>query len=233
MKRQQEFKEPEPKKVASSGQERRFVHNVLVQQNLSVPFMYMLSNGAAVNQGDGAFRGCTGSWFSYFKLPQDQIPSSFGPFDLLEELWDLKHDDFFIYSQREPPILVNHLFQWVNRTIYRTGFQHPFNQCALICFDDGNDYLKPSSFDESFLERNAAGETAVIMIFFGAKRKFRLLAKDQKNPNHIDYEIDLVNNSVVVMGGTCQRTHFHTIPHQLNEPGQQLISLTFRILVQK
>ena len=225
MKRQQEFKEPEPKKVASSGQERCFVHNVLIQPSLPVPFMYMLSNGAAVNQGDGAFRGCTGSWFSYFRLPQDQIPSSF---ELLEELWARKHDDFS--ADASPPTLVSQLFQWVNRSIYRTGFQQPFNRCALICFDDGNDYLKASSFGGSFLESNAAGETAVFMISFGAKRKFQLIAKDPKNPNHVHYETDLVNNSVVVMGGTCQRTHYHSIPHQPNEQGQ-LMTLIFRILV--
>lgn len=221
MKRQQELerKEPEPKKVQNIV--KRFVHNVKVQESFSFspPFMYTLCNGAFIKQGDGAFRGWTGSWFSYFMLPSNLF------FDPQEFIYSTN----MVYSSDGAmPPMVQKFFDWVNSTIYKTAFTNPFNQCAVDYYKDCNDCYCPRSFDETIMEKNAAGETVVILISFGIPRKFKLIAKDQQNPNHVDYEMDLVNNSVVVMGGTCQRTHNHTLLKGPKKEGQHL-SLTFRI----
>lgn len=230
---------------------KRMMHYLHAQPTATdFPFMYQLSNGGAVNQGDGALRGDAGSWFSYALLP-NELHLSDGDFKSLwmehpverEEIfiygktiqsprWTQSYGQDYFYSGRNHlgkpflPLMERYL-GWLNQTHYVKGFQNQFNMCLVNWYRDGDDYIAPHSDDEGVLEKNAAGETTVVTLSFGAHRTFRLLAKDPQDIRMVDYEVDTYHNSVLVMGGTCQRTHNHTIIKQ-RQPNPR-ISLTFRI----
>ncbi len=86
-------------------------------------------------------------------------------------------------------------------------------------YRDGNDYIGMHSDDEKQMK----AETPVATVSLGTQRDFFLVEKKTKKKQVFKLE----NNSVFVMGGTCQKTHKHGLPKRKKIKTYR-ISLTFR-----
>jgi alkylated DNA repair dioxygenase AlkB len=257
MKRLQPQEDDRNAKRLQSGDREQSRDHVIKPQAWpkDAPFMYSLSCG--LNLQDWTLRSGIYSWFSYFRLPEN-LCINYADFETLWNLHPVERSairlygktilsprytqsfgkDYYYSGAMHPgqpfhPILRDYL-DFVNqafRGMYRFGFQNPFNMCLVNWYEDGSHYIAPHSDDESVMEKNAAGESVVVTISFGQSRLFRLIAKDPNNPDHMNYEMRLEPNTVLVMGGTCQSTHKHTIVKEPKVLGKR-ISLTFRIFKQ-
>jgi len=94
-----------------------------------------------------------------------------------------------------------------------------FNMMLINWYRDGNDYIGMHSDDESHMK----ADTPVVTVSLGAERDFFLVEKATKKKQTFLLE----NNSVFVMGGTCQKTHKHGLPKRKKVKDYR-ISLTFR-----
>ena len=66
--------------------------------------------------------------------------------------------------------------------------------------------------------------------FGPAKRTFIVEPrKPQEGEEAVQYHIEITDNTLVVMGGACQRTHLHSVPkEQDNGEDQRRLNITFR-----
>ena len=95
-----------------------------------------------------------------------------------------------------------------------------FNMMLINWYCDGNDYIGEHSDNEKQIKEN----TPIITVSLGAERDFVL--KDIKTKKRKVYKLE--NNSVFTMGGTCQKTHKHSLPVRKLVKNYR-ISLTFRV----
>lgn len=97
----------------------------------------------------------------------------------------------------------------------------PLNTILLNRYRDGRDSMGFHSDDEPEL----GPEPVVASVSLGATRRFVLKPKSRTAGNSV--ELELEHGSLLVMGGTCQRTFRHAVPKQRHVSGER-ISLTFR-----
>ncbi len=134
--------------------------------------------------------------------------------------------------QQIPPVIQKAIDKVNNHFMKSTKTTEPiYSMCLVNYYRDGNDYIGFHSDDEKQLVPNAP----IYSISLGAKRKFKLKIKDKYNNKKEDkfenkieeYEIEPENKSLLIMGGTCQKTHKHSVPKQKNI-SELRINLTFR-----
>jgi alkylated DNA repair dioxygenase AlkB len=94
-----------------------------------------------------------------------------------------------------------------------------FNMALVNWYNDGDDYIGFHSDDESQLINNSP----IYCFSYGCQRDFILKSKYLKDEK---LKLTLENNSLVIMGGTCQKTHQHSIPKRKNKTRR--ISITLR-----
>lgn len=131
--------------------------------------------------------------------------------------------------QEIPPIIKNIMDQ-VN-THYMKSIKSTtpiYKMCLVNYYRDGNDYIGFHSDDEKQLIPN----TPIYSISLGAKRKFKLKIKDKfvitESEIKIDeYEIEPEDCSLLIMGGSCQKTHKHSISKTSKQVDLR-INITFR-----
>jgi len=190
------------------------------------------------------------SWIDVFQLPEELLPSK----EEFEELWDLhpeEHAKVMMYGKLIPvprfqqsygksysfsgvkhealpiPPILQKFLDYANYTSYSDTYSAKFNMVLVNWYRDGKDYIGPHSDDERELVTNSEGETVVFSISLGQKRVFRLLPK---NPQNIEKEITMENGCCIVMGGTTQKTHKHSVPKMaLSKASERRINITFRI----
>jgi alkylated DNA repair dioxygenase AlkB len=179
------------------------------------------------------------TWFDHFRLPDDiQITE-----DDKEILWTMKPDKpqqitLFGKKMNTPrlqeafgksytfsgskfestkpiPELCDRLIKKFNK-LYRTEF----NMVLINWYRDGDDYISMHSDNEKQIKENSP----VITVSIGQAREFVL----QNIKNKEKHKFILENNSVLVMGGTCQKTHKHGITKNPKIKNYR-ISLTFRV----
>ena len=96
-----------------------------------------------------------------------------------------------------------------------------FNMALVNWYLDGSHYISYHSDDESQLITNSS----IYCFSFGQEREFLIKSNKYKNVTKILLE----NNSLVIMGGTCQKTHKHSIPKRTKKKcNQRRISITLR-----
>ena len=101
-----------------------------------------------------------------------------------------------------------------------------FNSLLLNLYRDGKDSIGWHTDAEKEL-----GEHPVVAsISVGATRTFCLRHKKGKKKGYL--EMPLVTGTLLVMGGTCQETWFHSLPKTEEKVGPR-INLTFRNIVSK
>tara|TARA_B100001996_G_scaffold349606_1_gene308445 strand:+ start:741 stop:1289 length:549 start_codon:yes stop_codon:yes gene_type:complete len=162
-----------------------------------------------------------GTWFERYELDETiQNKLKF------EVLWDMKpkeQHEIIIFGKRQkvprlqkalgrnykfsgtisesediPDFLQNVLQYFSNK------YNYNFNMVLINWYRDGNDYIGFHSDDEPEIVENSP----VITISLGATRDFILENKKTKEKN----TYILKNFEVLVMGGTCQKTHKHCLP---------------------
>lgn len=95
-----------------------------------------------------------------------------------------------------------------------------FNMMLINWYRDGNDYIGEHADNEKQIKEN----TPIITVSLGAERDFVL--KEIKTKTRKVYKLE--SNSVFTMGGTCQKTHKHSLPVRKKVQDYR-ISLTFRV----
>ncbi len=128
-----------------------------------------------------------------------------------------------------PPVIQRAMDAVNNHFMKSTHTKIPiYSMCLVNYYRNGDDYIGFHSDDEKQIMPN----TPIYSLSFGAKRRFQFKIKDkfenQKVENKLDkFEIEPDNNSLIIMGGACQKTHKHSLPKQKNVSDLR-INLTFR-----
>ena len=127
--------------------------------------------------------------------------------------YDYKFSGTVAKSQEIPEIFTNLLVYCSNK------YKRNFNQILVNWYRDGKDNIGFHSDDEDQLVDGAE----IITVSLGATRDFIL--KDKKSK--CKTVIEASNNMMIVMGGTCQKTHQHSVPKRLRVK-EYRISITLR-----
>jgi alkylated DNA repair dioxygenase AlkB len=178
------------------------------------------------------------SWHEYYNLPAELRFDN----DTIEKVWKMRPPgahkirvfgkEYFTprlqqaYGRDYPfsgtiaqcagpiPEVFNNLLLHLNKK-----YSSNFNMLLINWYRDGNDYIGMHSDDEKQMK----AETPVVTVSLGTQRDFFLVEKKTKKKQVFKLE----NNSVFVMGGTCQKTHKHGLPKR-KKIRTYRISLTFR-----
>jgi alkylated DNA repair dioxygenase AlkB len=105
-----------------------------------------------------------------------------------------------------------------------------FNMALLNWYQDGRHHIGYHADDESQM---LAG-TPVFSLSFGQQRPLSL--KPKNNVEGEQLKVEMPDNSVLVMGGRCQKTHKHAVPKVEGKKGAAMgrrINITFRMFVEK
>ena len=94
-----------------------------------------------------------------------------------------------------------------------------FNMAFLNWYQDGKEYIGYHSDDEKMIIQGSS----IYCFSFGAERDFLLKDKSSGEVKSVVLE----DNSLIVMGGDCQKTHKHSIPKRSKVRGPR-VSITLR-----
>lgn len=94
-----------------------------------------------------------------------------------------------------------------------------FNMVLINWYKDGEDYIGFHSDNEKQLIENSS----IYCFSFGCNRDFIIKSIKSSNKEIINLE----NNSLIIMKGTCQKTHKHSIPIR-KKIKERRISITLR-----
>ena len=99
------------------------------------------------------------------------------------------------------PEILQPLLNWVNQK--EPDFE--YNGILVNWYQDGSHYIGPHSDDESTFIK----DSPIYAFSFGTSRNFNIISKNK----NIDekYKFSLENNSLIVMGGECQKYYKHSI----------------------
>eukprot|EP00439_Symbiodinium_sp_Y106_P035223 s1109_g4.t1 len=98
---------------------------------------------------------------------------------------------------------------------------HTYGACLVNWYDGGQHSIGAHSDDEKGLVEDAP----IFALSWGGPRLFRVTPKTSDSGAKV--EVDVKDGDLIVMGGTCQRTHKHAIPPSAKCRNRR-ISLTFR-----
>jgi alkylated DNA repair dioxygenase AlkB len=94
-----------------------------------------------------------------------------------------------------------------------------FNMALVNWYKNGNDYIGEHSDDE----RQLIDNSSIYCFSLGDNRDFIIKSK----LNNEKIKINLENNSLIIMKGTCQKTHKHSLPKRKKQNNRR-ISITLR-----
>ena len=114
------------------------------------------------------------------------------------------------------PIILKYV-NWANEQTKNE--KEEFNMALLNWYENGDHYIGHHSDDEKQLIQ----KSPIYCFSFGASRDFVLKNKITKE----NTKVELENNSLIIMGGTCQKTHTHTLPKR-KKVNEKRISITLR-----
>ena len=116
------------------------------------------------------------------------------------------------------PEMFSEIVNFLNQRYLRN-----FNMLLINWYRDGNDYISMHSDDEKQIKENSP----IVTISLGHTRDF-VLKDNLTNERNV---FNLENNSILTMGGTCQKTHKHGVPKR-TKISDYRISLTFREFIE-
>lgn len=96
-----------------------------------------------------------------------------------------------------------------------------YEACLANWYDGGGHWIGAHADDERDLVKGAP----IFALSWGEERIFRVTPKQGSVGSRA--EVELFDGDLVIMGGTCQRTHKHEVPKTAKRQGRR-ISLTFR-----
>lgn len=177
-----------------------------------------------------------GSWIDVYHLPKSLIPSE----KEFETLWNLHPPEkgrikIMGKEVQTPRWQQTYLKEyWFSGMIHRAlplpkefqpfldfansekhdlypGKTAIFNEVLLNWYESSM-YIGPHSDDEKELVVGPKGETLVWSLTLQPKGKPRIFRLKPKTGGKDRLDIELTHGIVVIMGGTCQRTHKHQVP---------------------
>lgn len=98
------------------------------------------------------------------------------------------------------PKMLEKYLDWANTSKYGPGF----NMILVNWYANGTHYIGYHSDDE----RQLVEDSPILCFSFGAQRTFCLKNKKTK----VVQKFELCDNSLIVMVGSCQKTHKHSLP---------------------
>ena len=114
------------------------------------------------------------------------------------------------------PNILNKYLDWVNnREILN------YNGILINWYENGNHYIGSHSDDEKSLIKNSN----IYCFSFGQERDFIVQNKKNKEDKQ---KFKLPNNSLIIMGGECQKYYKHSIP---KKTGKNAIKLNSRVSI--
>lgn len=177
------------------------------------------------------------SWVTYYDKLDDVIMDEIE----FEELWNMHPPENNKIMMFGKLVTVRRFEQTYGKSYKFAGVDHPalpfppiiqryidylnsngfnMNMALVNWYQDENDYISFHSDDE----RQIVNNTPIACFSFGATRRFQLKSIATKE---ITNTINLNNNSLIIMGGDCQKTHKHGIPKEKHKLGRR-ISITLR-----
>ncbi|VVU94347.1 2OG-Fe(II) oxygenase superfamily [seawater metagenome] len=114
------------------------------------------------------------------------------------------------------PPMIQKFIDWAN---LKEDSDDIFNMALVNWYLNGDHYIGHHSDDE----RQLIKESSIYCFSFGADRDFILKNKTTKE----NTKICLNDNSLIIMGGKCQKTHTHSIPKR-KKINDRRISITLR-----
>lgn len=128
---------------------------------------------------------------------------------------DYKFSNTNCISQEIPDVLKPYL-NFCNEN--NDDSKYEYNGILVNYYDGPEHYIGYHSDDEKELVKNSD----IYCFSLGDSRDFCLKSNKTKEV----FKIKLMNNSLVIMGGTCQNTHKHSIPKR--KKAKKRISITVR-----
>lgn len=154
--------------------------------------------------------------------------------------WSQAYGKDCIYSGKKlpaPPIFPDSLLgmflayanatPYFNETIINETTIHgqqPFNNIMMNWYENGHDSHDCQAEEDAQIDFKN-GETIIMVISFGETRKYCFTPKH--TGLHSSFTTEIPAHTCMVMAGTLQQTHFHSLPKQVEKTGRR-ISLTFR-----
>lgn len=101
------------------------------------------------------------------------------------------------------PEILQPLIDWVNNR------EHEFDYNGILVnwYQDGSHYIGKHSDDESSLVKNSP----IYAFSFGTDRDFNIESKPNNNDTKEKHKFKLRDNSLIIMGGECQKYYLHSI----------------------
>ena len=103
-----------------------------------------------------------------------------------------------------PPLIQKYL-DWANLSVANN--EPKYNMALVNWYADGNHYISAHSDNEPQIVKGSE----VLCFSFGQERDFEITSKPHTKIEKTKDTIKLENNSLVVMGGSLQETHNHSI----------------------
>lgn len=130
------------------------------------------------------------------------------------------------------PFLIK-LLDWSNKHCERFSVdsgipdnQRKLNGCLVNWYQDGDHYIGAHSDSENDLWPNSP----IYSFSFGQERTFRVTKKDKEAFDFETMDIEMPDNSLLVMGGEMQSHFKHAVPKRsVNKCHERRINVTFRM----
>jgi len=178
------------------------------------------------------------SWIKRSYLPKYMLEFDF------DELWNLHPPEKGIIKMFGKEIRIPRWQQVFGMSYFYSGIYHkalpmtPFlkkllkwcrkinpdlNGCIVNWYDNNKSYIGPHSDNTEPLLPNSE----IWTLSFGATRTMLVEKKKNLQENFLKKKLTLRNGAIIIMGGTCQHTHKHSIPKDKIDSGKR-VSVTFR-----
>ena len=155
----------------------------------------------------------------------DMHPKNFGQIKIFNKLintprWFQNYGHNYNFSNMnhsslDIPSILQPFINFVNKSEPTINY----NGILVNWYENGSHYIGKHSDDEKDLIPNSP----IYCFSFGSERNFILESKSNKDTK---YKYTLLNNSLIVMGGECQKYYKHSIPK--SKTNNSRISITIR-----
>lgn len=126
-----------------------------------------------------------------------------------------------IHKASSTPNEINIIMQNLQKIVMGNN-KSLLNGCLVNWYADGNHYIGPHSDSE----RGIYSNSPILTLSLGATRTFKLIPKEFISTQYRK-DLKVNNGDLLIMGGTTQSTHKHTIP-KTKKCKDRRISITMR-----
>ncbi len=131
-----------------------------------------------------------------------------------------------MFPGREPPPILESILEKLRPLVSNNAHQSLLNNCLMNWYESGNHYIGLHSDNEPELYPHSP----ILTLSLGATRTFRLAPKsNMRNRQQHCLDVEVAHGDLLIMGGTTQTTHLHSVTKTLRCPNPR-ISVTMRCM---